>query len=107
MTGDPCPLRRCSRRFRSDKLGVIANLLKKADGALYRRRHAFTFLAAQGLLGSRSSPTVIDTVKGYIAEAAERGVDLVLPVDAVVAPSSRLMRPRRQGRRHSRRSDGS
>ncbi len=72
----------------SDKLGVIANLLKKADMLFIGGGMAFTFLAAQGHSVGKSLLEVdqIDTVKGYIAEAAERGVDLVLPVDVVVAP---------------------
>ena len=72
----------------SDKLGVIANLLKKADMLFIGGGMAFTFLAAQGYSVGKSllESDQIDTVKGYIAEAAERGVDLVLPVDVVVAP---------------------
>ena len=71
--------------FRS---GVIANLLKKADMLFIGGGMAFTFLAAQGYSVGKSllESDQIDTVKGYIAEAAERGVDLVLPVDVVVAP---------------------
>ncbi|MDO5048302.1 MAG: phosphoglycerate kinase [Actinomycetaceae bacterium] len=72
----------------SDKLGVIANLLKKADMLLIGGGMAFTFLKAQGLEVGKSllEEDQLDTVKGYIEEAKERGVDLVLPVDVVVAP---------------------
>ncbi|MEE0239705.1 MAG: phosphoglycerate kinase, partial [Pauljensenia sp.] len=72
----------------SDKLGVIANLLKKADMLFIGGGMVFTFLAAQGYSVGKSllEADQIDTVKGYIAEAAERGVDLVLPVDVIVAP---------------------
>ena len=72
----------------SDKLGVIANLLKKADMLFIGGGMAFTFLAAQGHSVGKSllEEDQINTVKGYIAEAAERGVDLVLPIDVVVAP---------------------
>ncbi len=72
----------------SDKLGVIANLLTKADMLFIGGGMAFTFLAAQGHSVGKSllEEDQIETVKGYIAEAAERGVDLVLPVDVVVAP---------------------
>ena len=72
----------------SDKLGVIANLLKKADMLFIGGGMVFTFLAAQGYSVGKSllEEDQIDTVKGYIAEAAERGVDLVLPVDVIVAP---------------------
>ena len=72
----------------SDKLGVIANLLKKADMLFIGGVMVFTFLAAQGYSVGKSllEEDQIETVKGYIAEAAERGVDLVLPVDVIVAP---------------------
>ncbi|MDC4233283.1 phosphoglycerate kinase [Actinomyces sp. B33] len=72
----------------SDKLGVIANLLKKADMLFIGGGMAFTFLAAQGHSVGTSllEEDQIEAVKGYLAEAAERGVDLVLPVDVVVAP---------------------
>ena len=72
----------------SDKLGVIANLLKKADMLFIGGGMVLTFLAAQGYSVGKSllEEDQIETVKGYIAEAAERGVDLVLPVDVIVAP---------------------
>ncbi len=73
----------------SDKLGVIANLLTKADILLIGGGMAFTFLAAKGYGVGTSllEEDQIEAVKGYLAEAADRGVDLVLPVDVVVAPS--------------------
>lgn len=72
----------------SDKLGVIANLLTKADMLFIGGGMAYTFLAAKGYSVGKSllEEDQIETVKGYIAEAAERGVDLVLPVDTFVAP---------------------
>lgn len=72
----------------SDKLGVIANLLKKADRLFIGGGMVFTFLAAQGYSVGKSllEADQIETVKGYIAEAAERGVELILPVDVVVTP---------------------
>ena len=71
----------------SDKLGVINNLLTKVDRLLVGGGMCFTFLAALGFNVGSSLLEVdqIDTVKGLIAEAAERGVELVLPVDVVVA----------------------
>ena len=73
----------------SDKLGVIANLLTKADRLLIGGGMAFTFLAAQGHSVGTSllEKDQIDTVKGYLATAAERGVQIVVPTDAVVAPA--------------------
>ncbi len=49
----------------------------------------FTFLAAEGhkVGSSLLEQDQLERVKGYIATAKERGVELVLPVDAVVAAS--------------------
>ncbi len=71
----------------SDKLGVIANLLGTVDRLLVGGGMCFTFLAAQGheVGGSLLEADQIDAVKGFITQAAARGVDLVLPVDVVVA----------------------
>ncbi|MFF2495266.1 phosphoglycerate kinase [Agromyces sp. NPDC058064] len=71
----------------SDKLGVIAHLLPRVDRLLIGGGMLFTFLAAQGhkVASSLLEADQIDTVKGYLAEAAERGVELVLPSDVVVA----------------------
>ncbi|MBK5250791.1 MAG: phosphoglycerate kinase, partial [Actinomycetales bacterium] len=71
----------------SDKLGVIANLLTKADRLLIGGGMVFTFLAAQGHGVGRSllEEDQIDAVKGYLRTAAERGVEIVLPTDIVVA----------------------
>ncbi|MFI6426975.1 phosphoglycerate kinase [Promicromonospora sp. NPDC050880] len=73
----------------SDKLGVIANLLTKADRLLIGGGMVFTFLAAKGLSVGNSllESDQIDTVKGYLATAEENGVEIVLPVDIVAADS--------------------
>lgn len=72
----------------SDKLGVIANLLGKADALLIGGGMAYTFLKAQGYEVGKSllEEDQLDTVRGYMETAKENGVDLVLPVDTVVAP---------------------
>lgn len=72
----------------SDKLGVISNLLTKADSLLIGGGMAFTFLAAQGNQVGTSllEQDQVELVKGYLAEAEQRGVNLVVPVDVVVAP---------------------
>ncbi|MDO5721108.1 MAG: phosphoglycerate kinase [Actinomycetaceae bacterium] len=72
----------------SDKLGVIANLLTKADMLLIGGGMAFTFLKAKGyeVGSSLLEEDQVDTVKGYLEEAQKRGVELVLPVDVIVAP---------------------
>jgi phosphoglycerate kinase len=71
----------------SDKLGVIANLLTKADRLLIGGGMLFTFLAAKGYSVGNSllEADQIDTVKGYLAQAEEAGVEIVLPTDIVVA----------------------
>ena len=79
----------------SDKLGVIANLLGKADRLLIGGGMAYTFLVAQGheVGTSLLEKDQVDTVKGYLATAKERGVELLLPVDTVVAPEFKADAP--------------
>ncbi|MFJ4175960.1 phosphoglycerate kinase [Microbacterium sp. NPDC089696] len=73
----------------SDKLGVISHLLPRVDRILVGGGMLFTFLKAQGhpVASSLLEEDQLDTVRGYIAEAQERGVQLVLPTDVVVASS--------------------
>jgi phosphoglycerate kinase len=69
----------------SDKLGVIANLLTKVDRLLIGGGMAYTFLKAQGheVGGSLLQADQLDRVRGFLTEAEERGVELVLPVDVL------------------------
>ncbi|UDY25108.1 phosphoglycerate kinase [Nocardioides sp. Kera G14] len=73
----------------SDKLGVIDNLLEKADTLLIGGGMLFTFLKAQGhevgksLLEEDQIPTVLE----YLERAKASGVEIVLPTDIVVADS--------------------
>ncbi|OPG04691.1 phosphoglycerate kinase [Microbispora sp. GKU 823] len=71
----------------SDKLGVIANLLSKVDRLLIGGGMAYTFLKSQGHEVGKSllQEDQIDQVKGFLDEAASRGVELVLPVDVLAA----------------------
>jgi phosphoglycerate kinase len=71
----------------SDKLGVIGHLLPRVDSLLIGGGMLFTFLAAQGhrVGSSLLEADQLETVRGYLAEAAERGVEIVLPTDVVVA----------------------
>ena len=71
----------------SDKLGVIANLMTKADRLLIGGGMTYTFLAAQGYSVGNSllEQDQIETVKAYLAKAVELGVEIVLPTDIVVA----------------------
>ncbi len=70
----------------SDKLGVIENLLDKADRLVIGGGMVFTFLKAKGYEVGTSllEEDQIDKVKGYIETAEKNGVELVLPVDIVV-----------------------
>ena len=71
----------------SDKLGVIANLLSKVDRLLIGGGMAYTFLKAQGheVGNSLLQADQLDQVRGFLAEAEKRGVELVLPVDVLAA----------------------
>jgi len=71
----------------SDKLGVIDALLPKVDRLLIGGGMLFTFLAAQGHKIGKSllDADQLDTVRRYLEEAADRGVELVIPTDVVVA----------------------
>jgi len=73
----------------SDKLGVISNLLGKVDVMAIGGGMVFTFLAAQGHEIGKSlvEGEMLDTVRGLIKEANDKGVRLVLPTDIVVAPA--------------------
>jgi phosphoglycerate kinase len=71
----------------SDKLAVIDNLLGTADRLLIGGGMVFTFFRAQGYEVGNSllEEDQVDTVKGYLEQARERGVEIVLPVDIVAA----------------------
>ncbi|NYE38321.1 phosphoglycerate kinase [Nocardioides cavernae] len=70
----------------SDKLGVIDNLIDKADKLLIGGGMVFTFLKAQGHEVGKSllEADQLDTCTRYLTEAADRGVEIVLPSDVVV-----------------------
>jgi len=71
----------------SDKLAVIGALLPKVDTLLIGGGMLFTFLAAQGhkVGASLLEADQIENVTGYLAKAAELGVEIVIPTDIVVA----------------------
>lgn len=71
----------------SDKIGVIENLLDKVDTILVGGGMAYTFLKAQGYeIGtSLLEEDKIDLAKELLEKAKAKNVDLVLPVDTVVA----------------------
>src|ERR1700723_1998186 len=71
----------------SDKLAVISNLLGRADRLIICGGMSYTFLAAQGYEVGKSllEADQIPQVTEVLAEAARRGVEVVLPVDLVAA----------------------
>jgi len=71
----------------SDKIGVIDRLLDCVDALLIGGGMCFTFLVAKGVAVGRSLVEAewIERAKSMLDKAAERGVELVLPVDFVVA----------------------
>ena len=73
----------------SDKLNVINNLLEKVDTLIIGGGMAFTFLAAQGYAVGNSlvDNEKLDYCKDMLKKAQEKGVNLLLPVDTVVAES--------------------
>ena len=73
----------------ADKLAVIENLLNKVDTLIIGGGMAYTFLKAQG---KEVGTSLVDDEKleycGNMLKAAEeKGVQLLLPVDTVVAPA--------------------
>lgn len=73
----------------SDKLGVMLHLLDQVDGLLVGGGMANTFLLAQGrdVGASLAERDLQVQAREILTQAAAKGVDLVLPVDVIVAPS--------------------
>ena len=73
----------------ADKLAVIENLLNKADALIIGGGMAYTFLKAQGkeIGTSLVDDEKLDYCKEMLARAKEKGVEILLPVDCVIAKS--------------------
>ena len=71
----------------SDKIGVISNLLEKADAVVIGGGMANTFLAAQGkgIGSSLFEEEKLPLAKELLAKAEEKGVKVFLPAEIVVA----------------------
>ena len=71
----------------SDKIGLIKNLLNKVDAILIGGAMAYTFLKAQGIAVGRSrvEDDKLELAKELLAQAASKGVKIVLPSDHIVA----------------------
>ena len=71
----------------SDKLAVIENLLPKVDKLLVGGGMVFTLLAAKGhdVASSLLESDQLETVRGFLTQAEQLGVEILLPSDIVVA----------------------
>ena len=71
----------------SDKLGVLGHLLPKVDRLVIGGGMVFTVLAALGHKVGKSllESDQLETVKTFLKQAQELGVEVVLPTDIVVA----------------------
>ncbi|MFC4557461.1 phosphoglycerate kinase [Virgibacillus kekensis] len=70
-----------------DKINVIDNLLDKVDNLIVGGGLAYTFIKAQGHEIGKSllEEDKIDMAKEFMQKARDKGVDFILPEDAVVA----------------------
>jgi phosphoglycerate kinase len=71
----------------SSKIGVIETLLEKVDKLLIGGGMIFTFYKARGLSAGKSlvEDDKLELAKSLEVKAKEKGVDLLLPTDVVVA----------------------
>jgi len=71
----------------SDKIGVISNLLDKADAVIIGGGMAYTFAKARGgeIGDSLLEADKLDYAREMLDKAAARGVQLLLPTDTVAA----------------------
>jgi|CXWL01.1.fsa_nt_gi phosphoglycerate kinase len=73
----------------SDKILLIKNLLSKADTIVIGGGMAYTFLKAQGkkIGNSKLEADKVDIARALLVEAKEKGVEIVLTTDFVIAPN--------------------
>lgn len=71
----------------SDKIGVINNLLDKANSIIIGGGMSFTFLAAKGYMVGKSilEEDKIESAKNTLQSAYEKSVNILLPKDFVIA----------------------
>ena len=71
----------------SSKLALLSNLIEKVDMLVICGGMANTFLAAQGVdvAASLCEHDLGETAREILAKASERGCEIILPVDVVVA----------------------
>ena len=73
----------------STKLELLSSLVGKVDQLIVGGGIANTFIAAEGhaVGGSLHEADLIDTAKKIMADARDRGADIPVPTDVVVAPA--------------------
>jgi phosphoglycerate kinase len=71
----------------SDKVGIIDNLLEKADNILIGGAMAYTFIKANGgqVGKSRTEEDKLELAKELLVKAKEKGVNIMLPEDSLCA----------------------
>jgi len=71
----------------SDKIQVIENLLDRVDNLIIGGGMTYTFIKARGgeIGNSLCEEELLDVAAGLVKKAVEKGVNLVLPVDQVLA----------------------
>ena len=71
----------------SDKILIIENLMEKADNLIIGGGMTYTFIKAMGgnIGSSLCEEDKLDLARDLIAKAKEKGIQLLLPVDNVVA----------------------
>ena len=71
-----------------DKIGVIDHLLDLVDNLIIGGGLAYTFTKAQGYEIGKSlvEEDKIELAKEFMAKAKEKGVNFLMPIDAVIAP---------------------
>ncbi|MBI4508226.1 MAG: phosphoglycerate kinase [Deltaproteobacteria bacterium] len=80
----------------SDKIGVLESLAARVDKMLVGGAMASTFLAAQGkpLGKSKIEQDKLPLARAFLKKAQDRGVGILLPIDAVAASSPEDMQAR-------------
>lgn len=71
----------------ADKIGVIENLINKVDSIIIGGGMSYTFLKVKGYEIGKSllDEEHIDLAEGLLKKASQKGVDIFLPVDTIVA----------------------
>lgn len=71
----------------SDKIGIIENLMERADHLIIGGGMMFTFIKAKGgkIGNSLVEQDLLDTATALFEKAKQKGVQIHIPVDAVIA----------------------